>query len=43
MGSIDFSPLAYLAIVGLIAIALLILAAPVGLWWLWTHVSVVIR
>jgi hypothetical protein len=35
--------LAWLAIVGLAAIALMILAAPFAVWWMWTHVSVVIR
>lgn len=43
MGSIDFSPLVYLAVVGLVAIVIAVIALPFGIYWIWQHVSMVIR
>lgn len=40
MFDIDLRPLIVLAVVGLVA---LLIAIPFGLYWLWSHVSVVIR
>lgn len=40
---IDFSGVAKLAIVGLLAIAIALLAAPFVLWWAWHHITIGIK
>ena len=45
MNGSDFGmgAIANLAIVGLVFLALLVIASPLVIWWLWNHVSVVVR
>lgn len=43
MEPIDFSPLVWLAVVGLAAVILSIIALPFVAWWLWNHVSLVVK
>jgi L-asparagine transporter-like permease len=38
-----FDGLAWLALIGVVAIVALILAAPFALWWLFHHVSIAVR
>ena len=43
MGPIDFSPIAWLVVLGIVFLLALAIAAPFIAWWMWQHVGVVIR
>lgn len=39
----DMRPIVILAVVGIVAVIAAVIALPFGIYWLWNHVSVVIR
>lgn len=43
MPGIDLRPIVWLAVLGLIALAVIVILIPFACYWAWTHIQVVVR